>query len=143
MRSRLVMVLSGAALIATTLSLPVAAQNASRESRACPRASEVTFAHLVGRWRAQIEGAADATLVLVRHPQYRGVRGTIDRGAERSALSGEVHDREFLLEESIDGIAISATWVGDVAEGSCGREVRGNWRLESDKVERAFVLRKQ
>jgi hypothetical protein len=146
MRSRFVTALSGAALIAATLGLPVAAQSPAREaqgSRACPKASEVTFAHLVGRWRAQIEGAADATLVLVRHPQYRGVRGTIDRGAERSALSGEVHDTEFLLEESIDGIAISATWVGDVAEGSCGREVRGTWRLESDKVERAFVLRKQ
>ncbi|MES2785512.1 MAG: hypothetical protein V4684_08625 [Pseudomonadota bacterium] len=139
-RAGLATVLSGAALLAATHSLPVAAQNVSR---ACPKASEVTFAHLLGQWRAQIEGAADATLVFVRHPQYRGVRGTINRGGERSELSGEVHDGEFLLEESTDGVAISATWVGEVAPGSCGREVRGNWRLERDKIERAFVLRKQ
>ncbi len=126
--------------MAVALGMPVAAQNASR---ACPQAAEVTFEQLIGRWRAQIDGGADATLIFVRHPQYRGVRGTINRGGKRSELSGEVHSGEFLLEESDDGIAISATWVGEVAEGSCGREVRGNWRLERDKVERAFVLRKQ
>jgi len=88
-------------------------------------------------------GSSDVTIPGSANERPAYVRGTIDRGGERSALSGEVHDTEFLLEESIDGIAISATWVGDVAEGSCGREVRGTWRLESDKVERAFVLRKQ
>ena len=34
------------------------------------------------------------------------------------------------MEESIDGTHISATWLGDVVEGSCGREIRGTWQAE-------------
>ena len=39
-------------------------------------------------------------------------------------LVGDVDDGQLTLEESLDGKRISATWVGEVVEGSCAREIR-------------------
>ena len=58
-------------------------------------------------------------------------------------MAGDVDEGEFTLEESQDGVRISATWLGDVVEGSCGREIRGTWKAEGTATGRPFVLKKQ
>ncbi|GAB3662978.1 hypothetical protein [Ramlibacter alkalitolerans] len=110
----------------------------------CPHASEVTAAHLFGLWRAEFSGQGHAgTLLLEKHALYaESVSGTINRNGDRSKLAGDVEDGEFTLEESADGVHIAATWLGEVVEGSCGREIRGSWKAERDAQARDFVLRK-
>jgi hypothetical protein len=112
---------------------------------ACPKAAEVAQRHLLGLWRAEFEGlAAGATLLLEKHPELsESVRGAINRNGEKAQLAGDVEDGEFTLEESVNGVNISATWLGDVVEGSCGMEIKGTWQSAQDSKPRAFVLRKQ
>jgi hypothetical protein len=111
---------------------------------ACPHASEVTAGHLFGSWRAESsEHVTAGTLVLEKHPLYaQSVSGTIDRNGERSKLAGDVEDGEFILEESADGVHIAAAWIGEVVEGSCGREIRGEWKRDGAELGTPFVLRK-
>jgi hypothetical protein len=111
----------------------------------CPHASEVTAAHLFGLWRAEFTGQGHVgTLLLEKHALYaESVSGTINRNGDRSQLAGDVEDGEFTLEESADGVHIGATWLGEVVEGSCGREIRGTWKAEHAPQEQPFVLRKQ
>lgn len=112
---------------------------------ACPTASQVTQRDLLGLWRAEFEGLPQgATLLLEQHPELAGsVRGAINRNGDRAQLAGDVDDGEFSLEESRNGVNISAVWLGDVVEGSCGREIRGAWKAEGDPRQLQFVLRKQ
>lgn len=111
----------------------------------CPHASEATAATLLGLWRAEFVGSGHAgTLLLEKHPLYsESVSGTINRAGDRRKLAGDVEDGEFTLEESADGVHIAATWLGEVVEGSCGKEIRGSWKAEGETVSRAFVLRKE
>jgi hypothetical protein len=112
---------------------------------ACPHASEVSQAHLVGLWRAEFTGVGHVgTLLLEKHALYvESLSGSINRNGEKRALAGDVEDGEFTLEESADGVRIAATWLGEVVEGSCGKEIRGTWSAEGTKEARAFVLRKE
>jgi hypothetical protein len=111
----------------------------------CPHASEVTARHLFGLWRAEFVGQGHVgTLLLEQHALYAAsVSGTINRNGERSRLAGDVEDGEFTLEESADGQRIAAAWLGEVVEGSCGREIRGTWKAEGDAQTYPFVLRKE
>jgi hypothetical protein len=129
-----------AALVFMLLAGAAAAQGGSP----CPHASEVTRTHLLGLWRAEFDGSGHAgTLLFEPHPLYaQSFSGTINRGGQRGQLAGDVEDGEFTLEESADGVRIAATWLGEVVEGSCGREIRGTWKAEADASGRAFVLRK-
>ena len=112
---------------------------------ACPHASEVKQGDLLGMWRAEFEGAGHVgTLLLEKHALYaESLSGSINRNGDRRPLAGDVEDGEFTLEESADGVHIAGTWLGDVVEGSCGREIRGTWSAEGDKAPVDFVLRKQ
>ena len=112
---------------------------------ACPDAGEVTQAQMLGLWRAELEGSGHAgTLLLEKHAEYsEGLSGWINRNGERSRLAGDVEDGELMLEESADGVHIAATWLGDVVDGSCGREIRGTWTLDGQQTGHPFVLRKQ
>jgi hypothetical protein len=137
-----------AVALAAACALPcgaIAQQPAPAARPDCPAAGEVTQRHLLGLWRARFEGLArGATLLLEQHAHYaQSVSGAINRDGERAQLAGDVEEGEFALEESANGVNISATWLGDVVEGSCGREIRGNWRSEGERRSRAFVLRKQ
>ena len=100
--------------------------------------------HLQGRWHAQLQwpappagpdGApaappATALLQLGPHPELaQSVRGTVQRGGVTAQVSGDVDGGELALEESINGTNISATWIGRVVDGSCGKEIRGTWNL--------------
>ena len=111
---------------------------------ACPKAHEVAQAHLLGMWRAEFEGLTQgATLLLEKHPELTdSVRGAVNRNGERAEVAGDVDEGEFTLEESENGVNISATWMGDVVEGSCGREIRGTWQAERDRRAHNFILRK-
>ena len=98
-------------------------------SSACPQASEMDHRHLQGVWHADLPGHGGATVLrLGQHPELAGsVRGTLD------------------------GKRISATWLGEVVEGQCGKEIRGQWMSPgadggadgATDTSIAFVLRKQ
>lgn len=111
----------------------------------CPAAAEVAQRHLVGTWKAEVEGELTVlTLVLVKHPEFaESVRGTLQRAGQPVQLAGDVDEGELTLEESANGVNISATWLGEVVEGSCGRELRGAWKAEGSPRGAGFVLRKQ
>lgn len=109
----------------------------------CPDPADVRQQHLLGFWRAEFDGKHEGTLLLEKHPEYDGsLRGAVNRNGQRSVAAGDIEDGEFTLEESADGKRISATWLGDVVPGSCGREIRGTWQAEGDKQARPFVLKK-
>jgi len=110
----------------------------------CPAPGEVTRDHLLGLWRAEFEGLRQgATLLIETHPDYaESFSGAINRNGERGRVAGDIEDGALTLEESADGQRIAATWLGDVVEGSCGREIRGTWKAEGAPAQRGFVLRK-
>jgi hypothetical protein len=122
----------------------VLAESPSLTAPPCPTASEIAQRHLLGLWQATFDGLAQgATLLLEPHPELAdSVRGAIDRNGARALLAGDVDDGGFTLEESVDGTPISATWTGSVIDGSCGREIRGDWQDAQDSTARAFVLHK-
>ena len=133
------------------LSAGAAAQNNADSPAAvtCPAAADVSNARLFGPWQAQVDaghGSAprQATLNLERNPELsESLGGTITRGATEALVAGDVDNGVFTLEESVDGNAITATWTGQVVEGSCGREIRGVWKNVGDPTEHNFTLRKQ
>lgn len=100
---------------------------------------------LQGEWSAAIADRADAAvLYLGPHPEWQGmVKGEAQRGSQRHAMVGDVHDGIVTLEESANGTNISATWTGDVADGSCGREIRGQYQEGDDAPTLNFVLHKR
>lgn len=88
--------------------------------------------------------STSATLRFERHPELaESVRGRVERDGASIQLSGDVDEGDFTLEESQDGQRISATWIGRVVNGSCGKEIRGTWTNAADSSTRAFVLRRQ
>lgn len=122
---------------------PAAAPAASAPAD-CPAAQTVTHVQLFGLWRAEFEGLwQGATLLIEQHPRYaQSVAGAINRNGTRGQIVGDIENGELTLEESADGQRISATWLGDVVEGSCGREIRGTWKAEGEEKGRGFVLRR-
>lgn len=131
--------------IALALAMSALPGIALAQTPACPKAEEVRARHLLGLWRAEFEGLSQgATLLLEQHPELtESVRGAINRNGQKALLAGDVGDAEFSLEESHNGTNISAVWLGDLVEGSCGREIRGSWKAEGDARQYQFVLRKQ
>ena len=138
---RIALLVTGAALLAA---ITAQAESPGAALLPCPAGSEVAQRHLLGLWRASFDGMAqDATLLLERHPELAdSVRGAINRDGQRALVTGDVEDGEFTLEESVDGVRIDATWSGTLIDGSCGREIRGDWQRSGDAAVRAFVLRR-
>ena len=114
---------------------------------ACTAAADLTPAHLWGLWRVSFEGGGSApttaTVLFEKHPERtESVRGAINRDSVQSLLAGDVDDGVLALDESDDGLQITATWSGNVVPVSCGKEFTGLWRRAKDNTERSFVLRK-
>jgi hypothetical protein len=111
----------------------------------CSLPGELTPHALLGTWKAELRGEWDgATLQLAPHPDYpESLRGTLQRAGRRAEVAGDFDDGDFTLEESSDGVHIAATWLGEVLEASCGREIRGTWTRDGETEGRAFILRKQ
>lgn len=135
---------AGALVAAWCLAGPALAETPSAPPAPCLASGEVAQRHLLGLWRATFDGLAQgATLLLEPHPELaESVRGAINRNGERALVAGDVDDGEFTLEESTDGTNISATWSGTVVDGSCGREIRGDWQATGGAPALAFVLRR-
>jgi hypothetical protein len=133
-----------AAALLVSASLAAQAQTQAAAPPDCPRAMEVLPRHLVGLWRAEFAGGGPGASVLLEpHKEYaQSLSGEINRDGQRALLAADIEDGEFTLEESADGKTIGATWLGDVVEGSCGREIRGVWRPRGDGRERAYILRR-
>jgi hypothetical protein len=115
----------------------------------CPLATELLPQHLYGRWRADFSEAgqsqvtATATLWFEPNPDFaQSVSGTVVRGDAKALVSGDADEGEFALDESVDGVNISATWTGRVVPESCGKDIRGQWSDVAQKKELDFVLRK-
>ena len=110
----------------------------------CPQAWEVEANQMLGPWQAEFEDKGPgASLRLEAHPEFAGnFRGAVERNGERRQLAGDIDDGDLTLEESADGVHIAAIWVGEVVDGSCGREVRGSWKAEGSPATRAFILRR-
>lgn len=101
---------------------------------------------LQGDWDASINGQpASATLHLGPHPQWKdSVKGTVERRGIHHAMVGDVDQGNVTLEESANGTNISATWVGAVTDGSCAREIHGQYQEDGEHaVSQPFVLRKR
>lgn len=130
--------------LAIALLLAGCASLACAQKADCPEAADVTTAQMLGLWRAELVGRGHVgTMLLTPHPEYaESFRGTIDRDGDRRALAGDVEDGGVTIEESADGVHIAAAWVGELVEGSCGREIRGTWTVDGESNGRAFVLRK-
>jgi hypothetical protein len=141
--------LTGCWLLLALVLLPAAsafAQGASGDPAAapCPHADEATHRDLLGTWKAEIEGGPERVIVLRPHPDLaESVRGTVRAAGREAEVSGDVDQGEFTLEESANGINISAVWLGDIVEGSCAREIRGTWQADGERATHTFVLRKQ
>ena len=114
--------------------------------------------HLQGVWQAQfpaapassaspdVSGQPGSLVVLRLHPHPElaaSVRGTVQRGGATAQVTGDVHEGGLTLEESTDGVRISATWLGDVVENSCAKEIHGTWNTNTPETSTPFVLRKQ
>ena len=126
--------------------LPAVAVSAEAAATACATdATDLPVEALYGRWEARFgDLPAPADVQMGKHPEYAGsVRGTIVRDGRSAQLSGDIDDAGFLiLDESQDGLSISAVWAGEMQPGSCGREFRGTWRNSADDRTQPFVLRK-
>lgn len=127
---------------------PAAASAAAASPRpsnpGCPDAEDTTHRQLIGAWSAELEGGGTARVVLRPHPELaQSVRGTVERDGTTAQAAGDVDDGDLTLEESLNGKNISATWIGRVVDGSCGKEIRGTWTNAQDNRPLPFVLRKQ
>jgi len=113
---------------------------------ACPAGQDIGPLQLYGQWQVQIDGQpGPASLRLEKDPeQPDSLVGSIHRAGKLAQVAGEIEQGNFNLEESDDGTRISATWTGQVSEGSCGKEIKGLWTntLQDNATPLAFVLRK-
>jgi hypothetical protein len=104
---------------------------------ACAQAA-LTPHQLYGEWTLllwPLDGAAEqsqqgGTVRFEPHPEYGdSVRGKLSRPGSASALlSGDAVDGDFVLDESEDGVAISAVWHAVVNPADCGRRIEGTRR---------------
>ncbi len=78
------------------------------------------------------------------HPELaQSVRGTVQRGGTVAQVSGDIDEGDLTLEESANGTHINATWIGQVVQGSCGKEIRGTWNNVTPPLTIPFILRRQ
>ena len=133
------MALACAAVFAWTATGLAQAQTDATTAPAACQSAHLQPAQLYGQWSLRLwpEGGTQATPVATgtahfeRHPEYPGsVRGrlTLSTGSGQAMLSGDATDGEFQLDESEDGVAISAVWHAVVIPADCGRRLQGTRR---------------
>lgn len=112
----------------------------------CPAAKQLLAPQLYGQWLAVFDkpprGLPTQALVqLERHPEFsdslagmvqRDLRsapgGRVAGHATRAQLAGDIEAGALLLDESSNGINLTASWDGQIVEGSCGHSIRGVWK---------------
>ncbi len=123
-------------------------QNSLKKSVAdCPAPDTITVQQLYGDWRAEIgDQPGIARVQLQKDPaQDDSLVGNITRVAKQAKpalLAGDVQHGDFELEESDDGVRISATWSGRVVDASCGKEIKGLWTNALTDHTQPFTLRR-
>lgn len=150
MKLRLTTFLIAACAISTCASAQNSSKAATPKAAAadCIAPAALSAVHLYGLWRAEIDGEpGGASVRFQKDPeQDNSVVGSINRDgakAKPALLAGDVQHGDFQLEESDDGVRISATWSGQVIETSCGKEIKGLWTNALTDQTHPFVLRKQ
>lgn len=133
---RLLSSLAAAALLTACASAPA-------PRPVCPTAQQMEQPELLGRWTVQMDGVpGPISMQLGPHPEWDGtVKGTITRPGFQSIVVGDVNKGALTMEESRDGKSVSGNWGGDVVDGSCAREIRGEFSDSEDRTHR-FVMRK-
>jgi len=127
-----------AAFAWSTAGLAMAQSNASTTPAAC-QSVHMQPGQLYGQWSlllwpedgSRSSPVATGTAHFERHPEFPGsVRGrlTLSTAAGQNLLSGDATDGEFQLDESEDGVAISAVWYAVVNPADCGRRLQGTRR---------------
>ena len=129
----------------------------AKEAVACPTAKQIKPAQIYGLWRARFNPApaglpANATMRLERHAEFGdSVAGFVSRElgaaadtptdtpaiaghAAKAQLAGDLEHGLLTLDESSNGISITGTWNGEMAEGSCGKKVTGMWKDTSNSA---------
>lgn len=115
---------------------PSSATTAAAASAACNEAAPMPVEQLLGLWQLTLwpeAGSADqpvsqGAVLFEPHPEYPGsVRGRLKRSGPgndlQALLSGDVVNGEFNLDESDDGVRMTAVWVGTPQD--CGRRLQG------------------
>jgi hypothetical protein len=107
----------------------------------------ITVQHLYGAWQAEIAGQPGVARVqLQKEPaQDDSLVGSITRAGSQvkpALLAGDVQHGDFQMEESDDGVRISATWSGQVVDASCGKEIKGLWTNALTDQTQPFTLRR-
>lgn len=135
------------------------AQVEGRPLDPCIAAQDVKPTNLYGLWHFSLwpaGGNEDAAvsrgaMLLEAHPEYPGsVRGQLQRSTRadeaKAQVSGDVTDGEFNLDESDDGVAMSAVWTGSLSPTDCRPDIRGTRRAAEGRAggdpEWNFRLRK-
>lgn len=142
------------------------AEKPATAAEGCVPAAQLKPVQIHGLWRVRFASApaglpADATMHLERHAEFSdSVAGYVSRDlrsatgtqagtghAARAQLAGDLENGFLTLDESSNGINITATWNGEMAEGSCGKKVTGTWKDTSagapaDTPEIPFTLEK-
>lgn len=133
-------------------------------AQTCPTAKTITSKDLYGQWAVEFTGPprglpGKATLQLQQHTEYtESLAGTLLRDlsaapggqvpshSPRAQVVGDLEGVLLMLDESSNGINLTASWDGKVVDGSCGKTIQGVWRdLSSDATPDAadvpFTLR--
>lgn len=121
-------------ILLSSLSWAVAAQGSS-----CPSPGDMKPPQLHGTWQVQFRQPppgwpAQARVRLQAHLEFKdSLSGSIERAPAPghptlASLAGDLDDGVLVLDESSDGLRITAVWEGQVVAGSCGREIQGYWK---------------
>lgn len=145
-----------ATVLIASVAYPLFAQaQISTPKSACPAPTALTQQQAYGDWRVTWQdGGATEVIRFGLNPEFPdSLSGELKRGREKLHLAGDLEDGQLTLEESPDGKSISATWVGTVVAGSCGKAMEGVWTCDESVAEksaatggdsgvRKFVLRR-
>lgn len=131
------------AALTASLAVTLGLAGCAPKPLACTAARDVQADQLHGQWTVQLgDSRSDWALQLAPHPEHRGsLRGELAQGLLRYPVVADLANGEFTMEESHDGRRIAATWLGDVASGSCGRLVLGE-RLSPGQATQTFRLQR-
>ena len=130
-----------------------AAGAAASPAAPCPAAKQVLAPQLYGQWMAVFNKPprglpVQALVLLEKHAEFsdslagmvqRDLRsapgGRVAGHASRAQLAGDIEAGTLLLDESSNGTNLTASWDGQIVEGSCGRTVKGLWKdLSNDAL---------
>ena len=119
---------TGLCLVSMALTLAGCASLQRPSDRQACHAQALSAEDLVGAWQVTLlsEPVRHARLDLYPHPDYPGsLRGDLHWPQGRLAVAADLEGTALTLEESEDGRRISATWVGELVLGHCGRRIEG------------------